>query len=471
MDNKSKTLAKNLGILTLSNFASKFLVFLLVPLYTSVLTTEEYGIYDIVVSTISLLLPLISLNIIDAVMRFLIDRSYNKTQVASIGFYYVFVSLVIFTLGVFVLSFLPFGEIISGYELFIVFYYISYVLNQFCIQVAKGLDCVRELGVSGVLGTITMILFNVIFLCYFKLRLSGFFMANILAQLIPICYIVFSLRLWNYIRLNKLNKHLKKEMLTYCVPLIASVVGWWANSGSDRYVVTFFCGVSANGLLSVAYKIPSILNTCQSVFIQAWQISAIKEYGQTDTKEFYGQTFTVINLSMVLVCSVLTLLTRPLAYVMYANNFYSAWKYVPFLLISSVLNCASGFLGPILSAKKDSKTMARSAVIGALVNVILNIMLVYFLGIQGVTIATVIASFVIYELRRRAVITDFKINSSRLILLSWSLLCIQACFEIFEWSILFEISTMFLLCFLNKKSLFKILYFMKTKAKELINRS
>lgn len=80
----------------------------------------------------------------------------------------------------------------------------------------------------------------------------------------------------------KLDKGLGKEMLQYCFPLIFSTIGWWINSASDRYAVSYLVGIGANGILSVAYKIPSILNVFVGMFGQAWQISAIKEYGENN---------------------------------------------------------------------------------------------------------------------------------------------------------------------------------------------
>ena len=78
MDHKVKYLIKNIGLLAFSNFSSKVLVFLLVPLYTNVLTTLEYGIYDLAISTVSLLAPVLTINISDAVMRFLINEKKEK---------------------------------------------------------------------------------------------------------------------------------------------------------------------------------------------------------------------------------------------------------------------------------------------------------------------------------------------------------------------------------------------------------
>ena len=91
-------LVKNTGLLSISSFASKILVFLLVPLYTSVLSTEEYGAFDLMQTTVLLLLPILSINIYDAVMRFIMDENYDKKVVVSIGVKYVILSIVFFTI-------------------------------------------------------------------------------------------------------------------------------------------------------------------------------------------------------------------------------------------------------------------------------------------------------------------------------------------------------------------------------------
>lgn len=453
MDSKGKSLLKNVGILTVSNFASKILVFLLVPLYTSVLSTSEYGTYDLVVTTISLLFPIMTLNIIDAVMRFMMDDNYDKGRAATIGVKFCTVGVALGTVFLLALHFFNLDKEIQELVPYIFIYYVSYTANQYMIQFAKGLDKVIDMAIAGVTGTLVMILTNILFLLIFKCGLKGFFAANILCQALPALYLIIKLRLWKYLSLKEEDKALTREMLAYCVPLIASAVGWWINSGSDRYVVTFFCGVAANGILSVSYKIPTILNTLQGIFIQAWQISAIKEYGEQDTAKFYGNTFKIINLLMCAACSWLILLTGPLANILYAKDFYQAWQYVPFLLIASVLNCASGMLGPILSAQKNSKAMMCSALIGAGANLVMNIVLVYFIGIQGATIATVVCSYIIYAVRKNAVGKDIEIEGYVEVLLTWGLLCVQAFVESYLGNYVIEAVVMAVLLVINIKPL------------------
>lgn len=461
-NNRYRYLIKNIGILTISNFASKIMVFLLVPLYTSVLSAAEYGTYDLVVSTVQLLFPLLTLNITDAVMRFLMDKTKSIDAVASIGVRYIGWSFI--PAGIFLLACnrFQFGMDINGFEILIFLYFVFYILNQFLIQFSKGLEKVFDMGIAGVLGTVILLGGNILFLLYFKLGLTGFFVANILSQALPSMYFFIRLKVWKYIKKVKIDKDLQIEMLMYCVPLLFSTVGWWVNNASDKYVVAFLCGAAANGILSVAYKIPSILNTLQNIFIQAWQISAIKEYGGEEAKKFYGSAFMCLNILICIVAAFLILLSRPVASILYAKDFYVAWKYVPFLLISSALNSASGFLGPILSAAKDSKSMAKSAIYGAIVNAMFNIVLVYLMGIQGATIATVFSSYVIYAVRKKSANDKIQILSYWKIYVTWALLCVQAICEISTVGYAVEIFIILFIIVINYSVLLKLVCSVKS---------
>lgn len=449
MSQRVKYLFKNLGILTISNFASKIMGFLLVPLYTSALTTEEYGKYDLIMSTVALLYPILTVNIVEAVMRFTMDEQGEKGETASIGLRYVTISIVLFGLGLlgsWIFHLFPSLDRLRGY---VFLYYFFFVLNQYFLQLAKGLERIKDMGIAGVVSTFVGVFANVFFLLVAKMGLRGFFIASILGQAVSVAYYFIRLQYWKMVRRTSWGSSLEKEMLAYCVPLILTSLGWWANSTADKYIVALMCGVAANGLLSVAYKIPSVLSTVQSIFTQAWSISVIKEYDKEEASAFYGKTFAYTNVIMSAICSALTFLSKPLAHILYAKDFYEAWRYVPFLLVSSVINCASGFIGPILAAKKDSKSMAISAICGTGMNIVMNILLVHFMGVQGATIATVLSSHVIYVIRRKAAKQDFYVRGYWKVLATWALLCLQATIEIYTGAWYAEIGIIGILLLLN----------------------
>lgn len=446
---RSRYLIKNVGLLTISNFSSKILIFLLVPLYTSVLTTAEYGTYDFIISTVGLIYPIFTLNIVDGVMRFIMDNSKDKKSVISIGFINICVSIMFVIFLTYILNSL---RVWKGLLVYFFIYYAVYSFNQFFIQMAKGLEKVTQMSIAGVISTITMILGNIWFLLVINRGLSGFFIANIMSQGLSAAYLCIRMKSWEYIDFKSMDKNLKCEMLKYSIPLIATTLGWWVNNTLDKYAVVFICGVAANGLLSVSYKIPSVLNVAQQIFIQAWQISAIKEYGEEGTKYFYGKIFSLVNMMMCILCSILILMTKPLSYILFAKDFYIAWKYVPFLLLSTVFNCAAGVLGSVLSAKKDTRTMMWAALIGAGINAIFNIGFIYAIGIQGATIATAISSIVIFVIRLYGTGEDIVIQDKYYI--SWLLLILQAMIEVVNGNILLELVIFILIIIVNKKKIY-----------------
>lgn len=446
-------LFKNTGLLIVSNFSSKILVFLLVPLYTSVLTTEEYGSYDLLYNTMLMLLPIITANITDSVMRFSINTNTdNQKKTLAVGIKYILLSIILLTAGMLIFTALTKSEMMRNYLIPFLLLYICYVLQQLLIQFAKGIDDIKGLSISGVLGTAVMLCGNLYFLLVAKMGLYGYFYANILASFVPALFLFIHGRMYHFLPRPKAlftQTEYEKEMLRYCLPLTVNTMSWNINNVSNRYVITWICGIAANGIFSVAYKIPAILNAIQVIFIQAWQLSAIREYDPEDKDGFFSGTYQGCHTVMVILCSSIIVGSRILAHILFAKNFYAAWEYVPALLIYIVFNTLSGTIGTVFSAVKDPIAPTKSGVIGAIANVVLDIILVFAIGLHGASIATVISSIVIWAMRMQYAkkYIVLKINLRRHIL-EYALLIVQAllmtlithpigyCAQLFVWGLL-----------------------------------
>lgn len=412
--NSYKYLLKNVGLLALSQFGTKILIFLLVPLYTSVLSTDEYGSYDLFTITINLLVPISTLNLSDAVLLFALDKKNSRADVLSIGLKYACVGFVIAVVFLFVNAKIGLFAPIKEYWYYFPVMFLLTVANNIFSGFARGIDKVKETAVGGVIGSATMIFFNLIFLLVLNWRLHGYFAANILALLTQTLYLFISCKLWNYIILPADGK-LEKKMRNYSVPLIANSVGWWINGSSDRYIVTWMCGLAENGIYSVGYKIPSILNMIQIIFSQAWTMSAVKEFDSKNCNSFFSNIYSIYNCGLIILCSGITITSKLLAHILYAREFFVAWKYVPFLTMAIVFGSLSGLLGGIFAAAKDSRIYGKSTIIGASINLILNVILVYYIGAMGAAVATLVAYFTIWIIRLKHVqnYAEFRINIKR----------------------------------------------------------
>lgn len=403
MGGNYKYLAKNIGVLTISNFATNLLGFFLVPLYTYILSTEEYGSYDLITTTISLLVPILTINIMDGVLRYAISEEADNTHVFTVGMRYFLISLVPVVLIVGVNDLFNIVPVLANCSFYIIAMYVVTALQGIVVSMTRGIDKVVEVSIASVLGSAAMIGGNLLFLLVFKWGIVGYFRANILGLLVQSVYMFFAAKLYKYMT-NPFSKSksygdMRKQMARYSAPLIANNVAWWVNSVSDRYVVTGICGIAENGVYSLGYKIPSVLSIFQNIFNQAWILSAVKEYDAEDKDGFFSNLYKIYNCAMVILCAGIIAGDRILALILYQKEFYEAWKYVPFLTIAIVFGAMSGYIGGIFTAVERSDIFAKSTVVGAVVNIILNFALVYTMGPIGAAIATAVAYFVVWIFR------------------------------------------------------------------------
>lgn len=397
--NKYKYLLKNITLLTISNFGSRIISFLIVPLYTAILTTEEYGTYDFLNTTISLLIPICTLNICEAVLRFSLEKKSDNKIVFSEALKIIALSMVIIIAIALINYKIAFNQILKMYSLEFVTLYFSTLTYTFMSNFARGVDKVSIVAVAGIINTLTILGFNVLFLVCLGWKLEGYFAAIILGSIVPSVYMFFSLKAWKYVTFNIKDTAIVKGMLNYSRPLVANAVAWWVNSALDRYVIVWICGVAANGIYSVSYKIPSILNILSNIFNQAWVLSSVKAYEKDDKHGFFSYIYEIYNMILVFACSVLIIITKIASKLLFAKDFYAAWEYVPFLLISVIFGAMSGFVGGIFSAVKDTKIYSISTSIGAFVNFVLNILLVNKFGPIGAAASTLISYFTVWVLR------------------------------------------------------------------------
>lgn len=395
-----KNLVKNVGVIGISQFSSKALTFLLVPLYTNVLSTAEYGTYDIYNTVISLLMPILTLNIYDAMLRFALDKENDSSQILKIGLFIFACGTLLLCLVCFVFVLVAKFNIFESYIIPFLFLYISTTLTTFFSNYSRGIGKIKTMAIAGIVSTIAMLIFNILFLAILRTGLNGYFWANALGLFAGLFYYSVSLRIW--IPLNKcsvFDKTLAKSMVKYSVPMIINSLSWWLNISSLRYAILVFLGVSANGLFAVSYKIPNLIGFFSSIFFSAWTISSVEEFDKNDKNGFFLTTYNLYQFLIICAASLIIIFTKPIAYFMYAKEFYDAWQLVPFMTLSAVFSAISGYAVGIFSAVKRTKELAISTFVSSLVNVVLGILGVWAFGLAGAACAVMVSSYVLWLFR------------------------------------------------------------------------
>lgn len=394
--NRYKFLASNTVLFFISSFSSKFLVFLLMPIYTAVLTPAENSDVSLMMQTANLLIPLVSLGISNSIIRFGLDDKYSKKTVLTTG---------VLTLGagyLILLCFFPLlnkFDFINKYIWFLYLYLLMSCSRTLVQQFVRAKMYTRLYAFDGILATINTLILVCLFLLKFKMGAIGYICAIIGADFLSVVFLSIISSVYRYFDLSSLDKNIAKEMLSYCLPLIPASIFWWITNVSDRYMVAYFVGDYENGIYDISYKLPSIVNLFATIFTEAWQISAVKESGEKHTKRFFTNVFKSYQSVIFIGGAGIILLCKPLIMLLADTSYFEAWKYVPVLILSTIFSCFATFLSSIYMVEKRGGLNLVTMMAGAAANIILNLVLIPKIGAQGAAIATFASYVLVFALR------------------------------------------------------------------------
>lgn len=399
---KYKKLILNTLILGLGVFGSKLLVFLMMPLYTGILSPAEYSMADLISQTANLLMPLACIGITDGVFRFAMDKECDRRAVLSSGLAVLSCAGIIFLLLAPLIGLIDY---FSEYAWLIAAYVLAANIHAVCAQYVRAENRTMLFALQGIINTALVIVLNILFLVVFEMGVVGYVLSVVIADSVVTVFLVFAGKLYKDISLSAVSGRLMKDLLKYSVPMIPATIFWWITSVSDRYMVTYFSGETVNGLYSAAYKIPTILTLVSSVFMEAWQYSAVSDTDAADksvsheASGFFGSVFSHYQSIIYVAGSAVIALSQVFIIILCADSYFEAWRYIPVLTLAAVFSGFTSFTGSVYLVKKKSVLTLITSMSGAVINVVLNLLLIPRFEAQGAAIATAISYLAVFAIR------------------------------------------------------------------------
>lgn len=427
---RTKKILKDVSLFAIASFGPKIMNFFLVPLYTSCLTAEAYGTADLLNTVVSLILPILMIDISDAIIIRTVEwRNEDRKSGSALkyGFTIYGKSAVVLACVLFVASILISVEHIRFYCLYIFLQYSTLAIYNNLIAYLRGMDKAAIIVSGSLLHSALTIALNIILILFLDFGLLGLLIAGIVGGAITNIYLILRLTLHKILKsCVPISSEEKKGMLSYSIPLIFTGIAWWINNSSDRVFIFCFHGVGLNGIYAIANKIPTILSACHNIVYQALQLNVFSERQAVDKKEYYQRLYNIYNFLMTFICSLLIFFNKILAHFLFKGDFFIAWKYTPALLISVVLFSVSGYLTTLYAAECETKIIAKSTVTGALVNAFLNLILIPKFALYGAVTATLLGYFVIWVTMVSYSNKTLQINlESRISIYGYLILCAQ----------------------------------------------
>lgn len=388
--NREKELAKNTIIIFVGKICTQFLSFLLLPVYTGLLTSDEYGLIDLYTTCQMLIIYVVYAQIEQAVFRFLVDQrergQERKTITSTVFVYYIGVSVV---LGVvfFLISSL-FG---IDYAPLLYANIVLCALTNILQQDLRGIGDNIGYSIGSFICAMATIAGNIIFLVYMHLGAAGMLLGNMVGFMISAFYMIFRSKTICYFEAGSTSWSSLKEMLRYSLPLVPNALSWWVMSASDRLIVAFVLGNSATGILAVAQKFSTVYSNMYTMFHMSWSESASLHINEGDKDSFLQE---IINSMLRLFASVAVgiIVIMPFVFPILVNEGYdAAYNVIPIYILSAFFNVVQGLYSVVYIALKKTKQIARTTMLAAVINFLVNILCIGYIGIYAAAISSVVS--------------------------------------------------------------------------------
>ena len=395
---KESKLMKNTAIIAIGNLCTKCISFFLLPLYTSLLDPEQYGTVDLVLTYSSLIIIVVTLQFEQGVFRNLIDVrgkiEYQKKYISTSIFSLLFSNVIIGICVGWILTYLKYS-----YTLYLVILVITGSYLGLLLQIPRGLGDNTIYAIGSCIGGSLNVILNVIFIVYLSLGVNGMLLATTISNLIACIYIFFRIKLYVYLKIRYFDVRTFLIMAKYSFPLIPYTMCWWVINASDRAIINFFLGTSANGIYAVAYKFPSMFSMVSNIFQLAWTESASENVKEEGRDKYYN---SVVNRAIRFYssCNIGIIAVIPFVFnFLIKKDYIQSYNYIPILMTTALFHAVAALYGSIYFAFKETGKVAYTTALSAAINIIVNICLIRQIGLYAAAISSMIAYFVIILIR------------------------------------------------------------------------
>lgn len=393
---ETKFLTKHAIIYCSGTSLSSLVSFLLLPIYTRFLSPYDYGVKELVGISGEIIAVLLATGISSAVVRiyFEYDEIKDRNEVIS-------TSILTIGIGLFValcllcsvsksISMIILGESEYYYYFILAFFSLwARSINNIAFMYLRNLHQSVKVVVLNLCTMVLVISMNIYFIVCLGFGVLGIFLSSAIIQIIIFIFMVLPILCkiglsFSYTKLIKLVK--------FGLPIIPSQMGAFIVHLSDRYFIRAFCSIEDAGLYSLGYRFGAIPSNFISVpFNQIWQPRRLEIYKENNSEALFGKIFTYFFLVMSFAGLFVSVVSREVLMVMADDNFWSAYKIVPLIIIATTIFTFQYHLNMGIIIEKKTKYFAWIDMSNALFITILNLIFIPKYGIYGAAYATLCA--------------------------------------------------------------------------------
>jgi O-antigen/teichoic acid export membrane protein len=384
--NPAHQLMNGVVIYFIGTFISKGLSLFLLPLITAKLSPEQYGYYDLLATLVMILMPVLTVQVIEAIFRFLFDADQkNKAELCSNVWLVVVLGCLVLGIGLLFLTWLG-GKVPNIFWFY--WYYIATVALNVLQRAARSMGANKAFAISGIIQAISMGILQIIFLYSCLPNVNGLLIAYVIATFGACLYLERYTEVVKSFSYQLINKKCIWEIIRFGLPLVPNNISWWGVSAVNKFIITYTLGMSATGIFAVTGKFTTLVATATNVFQLAWQESAIISYKQGNKDGFNAKVFEKFGFFLFGFCSISIAIIKIILPFLVAKEYMEAWEYIPIAMVGACFSAISLFYGAGYIASGETKDAFWTTIVGAIINITLCMVLVGKIGLYAPLSAT-----------------------------------------------------------------------------------
>lgn len=466
---REEELVKNTAIIVIGRVATQFISFFLLPLYTAYLSTVEYGEVDLNNTIRSLIIPIVTLMIEQAVYVYMLEgkkRGDDCSKFVSTGIIMTTVQCLIFLIVFIVI--VPWVSI--PYQWYLCINVIATAYSGLFLQIARGFRDISTYSLGSVITSLVTIFLNIVCIVWLGMGPRGMLIATFFGNVACIFYIFVKEKIYKYVNVNKLGRSNIISFIRYSLPLIPNQLSIWLITASDRLIVASLMGNHFTGILAVVHKFPQVFNTAFNIFHISWTETVILHINDDDNSEFLSKTISkIISMFAALAIAINVGVSVCFEWLV-DKSYYEAYYQIPISMLAVMCNVVVGLLGAVYVAKKETTKVAKTTISAGIINAIVHLLLINYIDLYAASVSTLVGYGTMMVYRYADVQKYVKIIIDKKTILKVTILYLISCGVYYLSSALIRylLSSVILIIilYINRRAIKSVIEFVKNRLKK-----
>lgn len=393
--NKLKLFVENFLVYGFGGIISKLVPLIMIPVITRIMPSTDYvGLYDMSNTVVSFASALAIMGMYDAMYRMFFekdDENYKKDICSTALTFTMIMSVVVFILLILL------KDIIAKYFFESPKYAYLVYLSAIATLVGATNSIIsaptrmqNKKRIFLITNTISPLISYGISI---PMLLAGHYVIALpLAAIISaLCMeITFYILNKKWFEPKRFDKKALKTLLAIGVPLFPNFIVYWLFNSSDKLMITNMIGLGAAGIYSVGSKLGHASQLIYSAFAGGWQyfaFSTMKDKDQVKSNSLVFEYLGIISYVVTLfICAFSCLIFK----ILFPKEYQEGYIVAPYLFLAPLLQMLFQVAANQFIVIKKTWPNMLILLGGAIINVLLNLILIPLIGIEGASIATLL---------------------------------------------------------------------------------